>query len=92
MRWPSKKAILSDLKYVRNEANTYDPAELDGGIDVRLQVYENGEWYIHTGDSSYDQDHRGYWGAGMVAPGDTNADLESLAHDLLEQAKDHAAQ
>src|SRR5690606_813072 len=34
--------------------------------DVRLQVYEDGDWAIRFGDSSYDQDHRGFWGASIV--------------------------
>lgn len=93
MRWPSKREILKDLKAVRDEAKAYSPGELeDDGIEVRLQVMSGGAWYIHTGDPSYDQDHRGYWGAGFVGRKDTNATLDSLATDLIEEAKDMAAQ
>ena len=58
--------------------------------DVRLQVYEDGSWAIHTGGSDYDQDRFGYWGASSLSYDREN--LRDLARDLLEQAKDHAAQ
>lgn len=32
-------------------------------VDIRLQLVD-GVYYIHTGDSQYDTDHRGSWGYG----------------------------
>ncbi len=43
----------------------YDAGE-DYSIDVRLQVHESGQWSLHFGDSSYDQDHRGVWGSSSI--------------------------
>lgn len=57
-------------------------------IDVRLQVSEDG-WSIHTGDSSYDQDHRGFWGASSM---DERTNCYDLAKDLIDQAREHQAQ
>jgi hypothetical protein len=57
-------------------------------MDVRLQVYPNGQWAVRTGDSQYDQDHRGYWGAGFLS---WDSDCEELAAALIDEAKDCAA-
>lgn len=35
-------------------------------MDVRLQVYEDGDWAVRYGDSSYDLDHRGQWGCSSI--------------------------
>lgn len=53
--------------------------------DVRLRVF-NGNWYVLTGSSDYDQDHRGAWGASCLSYDRQN--LTDLARDLIEQAKD----
>jgi hypothetical protein len=58
-------------------------------MDVRLQVHQGGGWSIHTGDASYDQDHRGYWGASSLS---RDTDCAELAEELIEQAKDMHAQ
>lgn len=34
-------------------------------IDVRLQLVD-GTYYLHSGDSSFDTDHRGSWGYGEI--------------------------
>ena len=58
-------------------------------IDVRLQ-YHDGAWFYHSGDSSYDQDHRGHWGCsrvGMIDPDDDNRELmNQIAQDMVDQA------
>lgn len=73
--------------------------------DVRLQVYETTEdndtycvWAIRYGDSSFDLDHRGYWGCSCI-PGiniktgkGKRFDSKDVARDLLEQVKDHHAE
>ena len=60
-------------------------------IDVRLQVYENGEWAIRYGPSDYDQDHRGYWGAASVHYGMDVVWLEDVARHLIEQVEEQQA-
>lgn len=47
-----------------------------------------GEWAFHSGDSQYDQDHRGYWGASGVGPDMTMRDLIGIAEDLAGQFLD----
>lgn len=62
MKLPSVAAVAKALKGYKPRRGEYpdvDP-ECADVIDVRLQVYENGQWVIHTGDSCYDQGHRGY--------------------------------
>jgi len=63
-----------------------------GGCDVRLQVISNGDWAVHSGDASYDIDHRGYWGASSINKRDSKRNRRAIAADLIEQAADHAAQ
>jgi hypothetical protein len=53
-------------------------------IDVRLQVTLGG-WGLYEGDTCYDTDHNGWWGASTVGPED---DLREVAEDLIGQAKD----
>lgn len=56
----------------------------DDSVDVRLRYHE-GTWMTYSGDASYDQDHRGYWGASGVIGNMETSDLEEVANDLLEQ-------
>lgn len=58
-------------------------------VDVRLQVFDDGQWSIHSGDSSYDQDHRGHWGCGSL---NHETDCDELAQELLDEAMDSYAQ
>ena len=88
--------VYREVETIKYLARTYDPADLDDGdgpyIDVRLQVLPDGEWTLHHGDASYDQDHRGYWGAGTVSPDDDDVALIETARDLVDQVLDVAAQ
>jgi len=95
MRFPSIKDVSRALRnvenrYSRNELGMNDSPE-DPSIDVRLQVYPGGDWDIHTGDASYDQDHSGYWGCSSIPAEGRRFDSKSIARDLLEQAKDDRA-
>lgn len=71
-------------------------ANVEGETDVRLQVYDDGEWTLRWGLSDYDQDHRGYWGASGV-PGVnrkgrvSRINSRAIAKNLIDQAKDQAA-
>lgn len=74
---------------------TVDPDMIEPGcdepfIDVRLQYYD-GLFRLHTGDSQYDPDHRGYWGSSSVGPDLTQGDVEEIASDLLDQVLEHQA-
>ena len=59
----------------------------EDAIDVRLQVFEAGNWRLHSGDPQFDDDHTGYWGSGSLVKGRQN--LTQLAQDLRDQAIDH---
>lgn len=66
-------------------------------IDIRLNYQPAGcgcfidddRWNVRTGDSSYDQDHRGFWGSGCVTE---DCDAQELAKELFEQVMEHYAQ
>lgn len=100
LKWPAVEDVQGALKNVR------DGMEAGDLTDVRLQVYgpEHADewpaldgrkplpWAIRTGMSDYDTDHRGYWGASSVDSIDSDVWLMTTAEELLDQAKDHAAQ
>ena len=87
MRFPSIAAVAARLRDIS--------MNVEGECDVRLQVYPDGEWAVRWGDSQYDQDHRGYWGASSV-PGVVRGTVKrfnsrDVARDLIDQAKDARA-
>ncbi len=86
--FPTIKELAADLTHLKRAV---DWSELHGDeryIDVRLQCVD-GAWSLHEGDPQYDTDHRGYWGAGSLSP---RTNCRELARELIEEAKDHAAQ
>lgn len=90
--FPTIPELVSSLKanweYIRKNFSREELKERGedfAGTDVRLRVY-NGSWYVYTGSSDYDQDHRGVWGASCLSYDRQN--LTDLARDLIEQAKD----
>ena len=60
---------------------------IGGYIDVRLQA-RPGPWSVsvdvRSGDSSYDHDHRGFWGSSCIAGLETDDDLAALADSLID--------
>jgi hypothetical protein len=65
--------------------------QIDDTCEVRLQVYESGEWAVRWGSADYDQDHLGYWGASFLSPTDTASEITALAQDLIDQVSDQQA-
>ena len=56
-------------------------------LEFRLQVpsLESNEILIHTGDSQYDLDHSGFWGAGYLPiPGDAKTAIEDAWEEVME--------
>lgn len=86
MEFPVELPIARALQNVVKLLDEKNP-----DTDVRLQVYEDGEWAVRYGPSDYDQDHRGYWGAASVHYGMDIAWLEDVARHLLEQAVEQEA-
>ena len=61
--------------------------EQERGLEFRLQVpsLESDEILIHTGDSQYDLDHSGFWGAGYLPiPGDAKTAIEDAWEEVME--------
>lgn len=85
--WPKvgelAAALASHIPDIDTEISGFGAGDETPGFDVRLQVHD-GSWSLHTGDASYDQDHRGYWGAGFLTEGD--GDCRELAQDLIDEA------
>lgn len=89
MRFPSIKSVAKVLAQINREVDASDVEP--EGVDVRLQVYEDGEWAVRWGLSDYDQDHRGHWGASSVPGGKRRFNSRETARDLIEQAKESHA-
>jgi len=83
MKFPKISEVASVIKY-ENQSECQE----EEGIDIRLQVCEGGSWLIHTGDSSYDQDHRGYWGASSIPGNNKRINSREVAKDLISQAEE----
>ncbi len=91
--------VASDLRVERAGLDApEDTPEIDdsddpaGSCDVRLQVSKWGsDWAIRVGDSQYDQDHRGDWGASSIRHDDSDDAIRSIAEDLVGQALESAA-
>jgi hypothetical protein len=94
MRFPSIKDVSSEIRGIVRYPELADPENEDhegNWMDVRLQIWNDGSWNIHTGDSQYDQDHRGFWGATSI-PMIGRFDSRETAKELLEQAREDAWQ
>lgn len=91
MRFPSIKTIRKELtfKYWSMRCNQRRDFVVSGSddatMDIRLNVHSDGSWIILSGDSSYDQNHQGYWGASCLSWERQN--LEKVAKSLIEQVK-----
>ena len=61
-----KEVIKEDLiEEIHNLINYYKDDEEIDYVDIRVRWYDNC-YEILTGDSQYDQDHRGFWTYGSV--------------------------
>lgn len=90
MRFPSINDVAADLRSIN--AETLEPADEPEGIDVRLQVLDDGAWSVHSGDASYDTDHHGFWGSSSVPGNGKRFNARDVARDLIEQCRDDEAQ
>lgn len=84
--------VVSDLKGIRDYLGGYSDEEIDDGegnpgTDVRINSHGRG-FQILSGDSSFDQDHTGFWGSSWVSKYDTNSNLKETAYDLVDQLLD----
>ena len=95
IRLPSIADVAADLRAIAKEVKGYGiEAEEDGetpSVDVRLQVYPDGTWTVHSGDSQYDLDHRGFWGAGSIPADGSRFNARDVAFHLLADVRDAIA-
>jgi hypothetical protein len=89
MRFPTIDEVAAELRSINEQ--TLEDDDDDDGIDVRLQVYPDGDWAVRSGSSDYDQDHRGHWGAASVPGNDRRFSAKDVARGLIEQAREHKA-
>lgn len=58
-------------------------------VDIRLQINLDKSWAVHTGDSQYDLNHKGFWGSETTTyPIPDMAAARHLAESLISQAMD----
>ena len=81
MRFPSISNVAQELRIINDH--------FDNDVDVRLQVHEDGKWFIRFGSSDYDQDHRGVWGVASVPGSGRRFKSKEVAKDLIEQCREH---
>jgi len=85
--------MLDDLKGLRPYAEPEDPdGREETWVDFRVRLDPEGNWHLHTGDASYDTDHRGYIGCGSVAREDDEDALRASLEEAIEQALDARAE
>jgi hypothetical protein len=92
----SKKSLKCPVRQIASELRAYRAilranfrTDEELCTDVRLQILPDGSWAVHTGDSSYDQDHRGVWGSASV-PFSGRFDSMAMARALWNQCVDMA--
>ena len=90
MTYPDPIELTAELKAVRALAQRHLD-RLDGMIDVRLQCTAS-DWYVHTGDPSYDQCHHGVFAADVVCAEDTDDELALTARSMIRECEDAAAE
>ena len=87
VKMPPIAEVTKFLTAIKKQLKSWGIKETDG----RLQVWPDGGWNLHSGDSQYDQDHRGYWGSSGVSTSDSADHLRRVAKDLIDQAREDAA-
>lgn len=93
MKFPSIRDVASILRGIHSDGIGYtDSGDEIETIDVRLQVMPDGAWEVHSGDSQYDTDHRGFWGSSEVPATRGRWSSVAVARDLLSQCRDHRAE
>lgn len=96
MKFPSIRDVAHSLQNIHSDLLTAtdggDELGEDGRVDVRLQVYPGGDWEVHSGDPSYDTDHRGFWGCASIPCKRERWSSYAVARDLISECRDHYAQ
>ena len=91
-----KTAIIRLADYLRELLPVPDDYRAEGydmpSQDVRIRVlFDIDAWFFSTGDSSYEQDHRGCWGKAVLLPSTTPTGpdgCDEIAADMWAEAED----
>jgi hypothetical protein len=88
-QWIGRGGFLPDdlesaARYLASLSKGYG-ADVES-FDFRFYLTENGDIRAAYGDASYDQDHRGYCGAGSIAAGATLDDCRKAVAACLDDA------
>ena len=87
---PKIREVAAELRQIGSSVDWSDiqpefEYEETGYLDVRLQFYSNGSWYIRAGDPQYDTDHRGLWASSVLWADMQSDDYHATARDLVGQ-------
>jgi hypothetical protein len=74
------------------EPEMVDPGCDEPTIDCRLNYQPGRGFAFLTGNSQYDQDHRGFWGSSCVGANEDEESARDIASDLFDQVVEHVAQ
>ena len=84
--------IASVIRDIRDNLDFDEETEEEERYcDIRLQFWPDGDWAVHSGDSSYDQDHRGFWGCSSVSEDTSDVDIKNIVSNLTEQVMEDRA-
>jgi len=83
---PAVEDLVTELKQIRANLVSWGIDD----TDVRLRVH-NGNWYVYSGSSDYDQEHRGHWGSSSVEATESDKSLEGTASYLIDEVEDDYA-
>ena len=88
MKFPSIKDVAQGLRAI----NANVECDNEEGCDVRLCVWDDGEWCLRWGLVDYDQSHSPMCGAssvpGVVGGKVQRFDATAVAKNLLDQCKE----
>jgi hypothetical protein len=82
--WEARAMNIREIARALTRVNKF----VEGDCDVRLQVYDTGEWAIRYGSSDFDLDHRGRWGASSVPGNSKRFNSRDTAKDLISQVNE----
>jgi hypothetical protein len=87
MEWYDEDDYKKENVTYDEDGNISDETLANCSYPVRIQIVD-GSWYFHTGDNSYDTDHRGSWGYGYAYYKMSKTAIKSLARELINEAMD----
>ena len=78
------RAIAFELRQAAANARKWCE---ETNVEVRLQITEDGSWFVHSGGACYDVSHHGVWGASEV-PVRGRVDSMGMARAMWNEAVD----